>query len=295
MPQERPRRPYRWDLVTPDQLGALLDGTVPPSLFFLSDLVDCAGKVVARSGGGDLVFVGRSLDSMFDLLSGAFADDHGGVRLSRLPVSFSRDRVRPVPSLAWRARPLTPAERDQIRQMLAEIGLTPGSLARGRRPVAFADVVDRGTTFGDLFCVLREWIDEEHAQWDVIRRKLRFVGVTSRGTTSPHAYRWQQHASWTRSLPARAVVNVSLPYHGAWHYFADAQVKLTRSHRPDHWLADAEAPGHDDKIRQALAEAVALVSYGRGQEGRRALARVMAGEPAMSQPWLRSLVTKLNS
>jgi hypothetical protein len=293
--QESPRRPYRWDLVAPDQLGSLLDGTVSPSLFFLSDLVECAGKVVARSGGGVLVFVGRSLDSMFDLLSGAFADDHGGVSLSRLPVSFSRVRARSVSRLGWRGRPLAPAERDQIREMLAEIGLTPSSLARRRRPVAFVDVVAQGTTFGELFTVLREWIDEEHTQWDVIRRKLRFVGVTSRGKTSPKAYRWQQHASWTRSLPARAVMNVSLPYHWAWHYFGDVQVKLTRSHRPEHWLADAESPDRDDKTRQALAEAVALVSYGRSQEGRKALARVMAGEPAMSQAWLRSLVAKLNS
>jgi hypothetical protein len=66
--------PFRWDLVTPDRLGSLLDGTVQPSLWFLEELVDCAGKVVARGGNGDLVFVGRSLDSMFDLLSGALAD-----------------------------------------------------------------------------------------------------------------------------------------------------------------------------------------------------------------------------
>jgi hypothetical protein len=45
---------------------------------------------VARSGGGELVFVGRSLDSMFDLLSGALADAGGTVRLSRLPFSFQR-------------------------------------------------------------------------------------------------------------------------------------------------------------------------------------------------------------
>jgi hypothetical protein len=46
--------------------------------------------------------------------------------------------------------------------------------------------------------------------------------------------------------------------------------------------------------RQALAEAVALVSYGRSARGRRALAQATSGEPALAQPWLRSLVLKLN-
>ena len=55
--------PFRWDLVTPDQLGSLLHGGVPPDLWFLDDLVGCAGKVLARSGNGDPFFVGRSLDS----------------------------------------------------------------------------------------------------------------------------------------------------------------------------------------------------------------------------------------
>ena len=79
--------PFRWDLVTPDQLGSLLAGTTPPRLGFLDDLVSCAGRVVARSQDGDLFFVGRSLDSMFDLLGGAFAAAGIGMAVHRLPLS----------------------------------------------------------------------------------------------------------------------------------------------------------------------------------------------------------------
>jgi hypothetical protein len=76
-------QPFRWDLVTPDQLGSLLVGTAAPDLWFLDDLVACAGKVLARSGNGDLIFVGRSLDSMFDLLGGALADHRNDRHLRR--------------------------------------------------------------------------------------------------------------------------------------------------------------------------------------------------------------------
>ncbi|MGE5156290.1 MAG: hypothetical protein ACM3JP_02210 [Betaproteobacteria bacterium] len=70
--------------------------------------------------------------------------------------------------------------------------------------------MDRGETFTELFHVLRRWIDLDRGAWPVIRRKLRFVGVTWRTGTGPNAFRWQQHAAWTASLPAHSVLNVSL-------------------------------------------------------------------------------------
>ncbi|MFV2022630.1 hypothetical protein [Micromonospora sp. LOL_023] len=195
--------PFRWDLVTPDQLGTLLDGAVPPDLWFVDDLVSCAGKVLARSGNGDLYFVGRSLDSMFDLLGGVFAGPVGVQRLYRLPLSFQRSAARS--GSRWRWRPLTRAEVTQGRQFLGAVGLTPHALARRDRPAVLVDVVHRGATFTELFTLLRDWIDADREPWPVIRRKLRFVGVTSRTRTSPNTYRWQQHADWTRTLPAAAV------------------------------------------------------------------------------------------
>lgn len=145
--------------------------------------MSCAGKVLARSGNGDLVFVGRSLDSMFDLLGGALAGCRDDRRLSRVPLSFQRTRVGSWRQ--WRPRPLTPAEQAQAREILADAGVTPHGLARRRRPVTFVDVVSSGSTFTDLFDLLRAWIDEQRQSWPVVRRALRFVGVTSRTKTSP--------------------------------------------------------------------------------------------------------------
>jgi hypothetical protein len=282
--------PFRWDLVTPDQLGTLLDGGPPPDLWFLDDLVGCAGKVLARSGNGDLYFVGRSLDSMFDLFGGVLAEQAGVQRLHRLPLSFQRPAVGS--SRQWRRRPLTAVEMAQGRRFLTVVGLTPHALARRDRPAVLVDVVDGGSTFTELFTLLRDWIDQERQPWPVIRRKLRFVGVTSRRKTSPNTYRWQQHAAWTGTLPAAAVVNVSLQPR-VWSYFGDHQVKLTRSLRPDRWTVEADGPGRDERTRHALAEAAALVAYGRSRAGRHAVAQAVGRAPALRQSWLRTLVTNL--
>ncbi len=282
--------PFRWDLVTPDQLGSLLDGSATPDLWFLDELVMCAGKVVARSGNGDLVFVGRSLDSMFDLLSGAFAELAGGPELIRFPLSFAQTAWT---GSGWTYRPLTTADLAQARRILEALGITPHALARRARPITFVDVVGSGSTFRHVFDLLRDWVDDERESWPVIRRKLRFVGVTVRTKTSPNTWRWQQHAPWTRQLPATAVINVSLS-RGLSSYFGHIQDKLTRSFRPEHWRAETDGAGHDERTRAALAEAVALVAHGRSRSGRQALAGVLSGEPTLSQLWMRTLVRQLN-
>jgi hypothetical protein len=207
-------------------------------------------------------------------------------------VSFARGAV--PAGRRWRPRPFTAAETDRVRGFLADVGVTPHGLARRPRPVTFVDVVHGGGTFTDLFTLLRDWIDEERASWPVIRRKLRFVGVTIRRETGPNTWRWQQDVSWPRQLPARAVVNVSLDYR-VWSYLGDHQVKLTRCCRPEHWLAGAPGPARDERTRQAVAEAVAIVAHGRSRAGRQAIARAVAGEPALAEAWLRTLVTALNS
>jgi hypothetical protein len=268
--------PFRWDLQRPDQLGTLLDAAPAPSLSFLDDLVRCAALVVARSDDGDLVFVGRSLDSMFDLLGAALAGTPAGVGLRRLPLS----------RVSWWAE-----EPGATRDVLASLGLTPYELMRRRRPVVLVDVVYTGSTFVSLLGVVRDWVADERAQWDVVRLKLRFVGVTMRERPSPGTERWWQNPAWTRELPRRSVVSVSLDGF-VWSYFGDVQPKLTPPFLPGQ--RGSGRPRHDERTRRALAEAVALVEYGRSAEGRRALTRAMAGEPALAKPWLRSLIHQLN-
>jgi hypothetical protein len=282
--------PFRWDLITPDQLGTLADGVERPELWFIDDLIACAGKVLARSGNGDLIFVGRSLDSMFDLLGGALAGTSWSGRLYRLPLSFAVAGRRAGDQ--WRPGRISHAQREQARHMLADLGLSPYTLARRDRPATFVDVVHGGSTFTKLYGLLRPWIDSERESWTVIRRKLRFVGVTSRTKTSPNTFRWQQAAEWTRELPARAVLNVSLDRF-VWSYLGDSQVKLTRTFRPEQWLADADGPHRGGHTSKALAEALAIVEHGRTRTARSQLAQAMTNEPAIAEPWLRHLIGQL--
>jgi hypothetical protein len=234
---------------------------------------------------GELFFVGRSVDSVYDLLSGALSGTAWQQRLHQLPLSLA--------GLGGWFGDLGPAETRQLRTNLAAAGLDPSELARGRRPVVFVDIVSTGTTFENLHRELRGWAMDQRAAWDVIRRKLHFVGITRRTHTSPNTWRWQQHADWTADLPARAIRNISLDT-TVFSYFADRQVKLAPSFARWYWSdTGVTSPDHTAVTRQALAEAVALVEAGRVPATRNQLIQHIVAEPTITEPWLRALVREL--
>jgi len=140
---------------------------------------------------------------------------------------------------------------------------------------------------------LREWIYDEGAQWDVIRLKLRFVGIVWRSGRGFKTERWHQHAGWTAQLPPRAVVNVSVDY-GLASMLAGWQAKATSSFTPDDWVRPVRlGPRHSDRVLDALAEAVRVFDHGRDQAERDALVRRLAAEPAFADAWLRALALEL--
>ncbi|RLP93946.1 hypothetical protein EAD98_17295 [Micromonospora sp. CV4] len=264
--------PFRWNLVTPDRLGSFLDGDCHPDLWFAEELVDCSARVLARSGGGALYFVGRSMDSMYDLLTGVLADEP---RLMRLPFSSLSEAW--VPRDEW---------REEARLILTRCGVTPFRLARTGDPVSFVDIVSTGRTFESLYSLLRDWVEEQREPWDVVRRKIRFIGVVARGKTSPKTRRWQQRAGWTADLPSGAVSNVSMDP-SLYSYLAERQEKLTASFGPS--LREGVGIRRDSRVRYALAEAVALVAYGRRPETLATLVRNLSTQKPYPRKWLATL------
>jgi hypothetical protein len=94
--------PFRWNRVTPDQLGALLSGTSTPDLRFLGDLLACAGKVLARSRNGDLIFVGTPT-SCVSVLRG-WRSKPTGIRPARREQSRGSRHWAEAAARWWRAR-----------------------------------------------------------------------------------------------------------------------------------------------------------------------------------------------
>lgn len=278
--------PFRWDLTKREQLGGLLDG--PPPDYpdgFLDQLRETAAKVMARAGDADLVFVGRSPETMFDYLSGALAGLDRPRSLTLLQMSVRRASTDD----------LTEAELAPLLGYFRAEKLDPQAIASFGKAVRFVDVVASGGTFRWLVETLREWSERDGADWNVVRSRIGFVGLTERTRSSPNTHRWQQSAQWREVGQGIYVKNVSISW-ALWCQLASGSPKVTPSHWSRYWNdPEVERPFRHEQAHMALRGAVRLLETGASRDERLRLARLLAQQPEMRESWLRSLIVDLKA
>jgi hypothetical protein len=279
--------PFRWNLARREQLGSLVEGE-PAELHdgFVADLRDCCARVLAMAGDSRLVFVGRSPESLFDYLSGAFAGTGWEDRCVLLNVSMRSDSAEQVERQS-------PAALRALHRQLRALGLSPAEIASGERPTAFVDFLYQGQTYGHLVGLLAHWAAREGVDFAAVRRRLRLVGITERTKNSPNTWRWYQRLPWAAAFPRSALRSVSVDY-WFWTRLADYQPKVARTHPPRAWGGeDALTPPRDPEHVQALKFALAVHERGRERAERERLAAALAARPEMRNAWLRRLVLEL--
>ena len=279
--------PFRWDLTNRNHLGSLIDGEQAVSYPSFSDhLLSCCARVLAFGGDADLIFVGRSPESIFDHLSGLLFDTSWFDRLELLHFSM---RFREEEAI----RQEHPEAINAMRAYLRHLGLHPEGIATRVRPAAFIDLVLTGDTFGRLVTFLRNWTNSNEYDWNAVKRRMRLIGITEKTKTSPKTWRWQQKASWVSVLQSRSIKNVSIP-HALWHYLGNYQYKVSQSYTPSRW-GDSElsSPTYSEEQLKALRLAYNLFEFGRTKERRQQFISLLVNEPAMKHQWFRNLVQEI--
>lgn len=275
-------RPFRWDVSRPHALARLDASPAFLDAALLHDLRVCAARVIDAAGDADLVFVGRSPESLFDYLTGVLRGTAWQARLDLLAYSARRWPLRDV-------RAHFPGAVGALRAQFEAAGLAPDDLRVRTRPVVFVDLVASGETFARLNEFLEDWsrsLDLDPRAW---RRRVRFVGIVARGETSPTAWRWQQHAAWRRAYPPSATRSVAVPW-SLWDFLGNWQAKVTPSHSPSRWNDDARfEPPRERAHLEASHAASRLVTLGASREERARFARLLAAQPAVRDAWARAL------
>lgn len=281
-------RPFRWNVAKREQLGTLVERTASePYPGFVTELQHCCARIIALAGDADLVFIGRSPESIFDYLSGLLADTSWRERC--VLVNISMRNLSP-----GEIRGQFPSAITNMREQFQALQLAPQHIAVRSRPVALVDLVANGWTFENIANFLLLWAHEGDLDEASVRRKLRFVGMTDRRKTSPNTWRWQQHAPWTKQFRG-AIKNVSIS-RGLWTYLGDYQHKVSQWNPPWRWGAEElQRPQYDERTLEALRLALYLYTFGRSAEHRQAFARRLAAQPSMQQPWFRSLLREVRS
>lgn len=288
-PIQRPTAPipFRWDPSRREQLGRILEGPAAESYpEFVADLRRCCARVVAAAGDSDLVFVGRSPESLFDYLTGALRVTSHASRLTLVNLSLRLSPPRQV-------RRDYPGAIDAVRAHLDALGLSPRAVASRPRPLAFVDLIYTGATLGGLVDLLLDWAGDAGVDEKAVLRRLRFVGITWTKKPSPNAERWKTQCAWVRRFRPSAVSSVSVPYH-LWTYLGDYQPTVARTNPPSRWADDAVSrPPRAEHHLAAVRFAARIAALAGEREERLALASELASQRAMRFDWFRSLVTEL--
>ncbi|MEO0617900.1 MAG: hypothetical protein AAFZ01_01325 [Pseudomonadota bacterium] len=281
-----PVLPFRWDMSRREQLGQLVPGNPRSALCHDEEFIATAGKIIARTAASRMVFVGRSPESWFDLLSGSFADEADAPLLTLLRYS----------NRSWGTASLARDHPRALRAMktyLTSESLAPDAIIAAPAPICFIDLVADGGTFEALCDLLCAWAEEAKQDVAALRAKIAFLGITSRTKNSPNTWRWYQAPSWAEKFSSRQLTSISISPE-LWDHLGNRQAKVTPSHPYWRWADPVQAqPPRGEKTSQALERAMALYDFGRSRAGRRALAEAITRSREMSAPETRRLVAVL--
>jgi hypothetical protein len=305
----------------PEKLGTLLEedinvGTTgsndsPAPVYridydgFLDALLACAARTIALAGDSDLVIVGRSPESLFDLLSGLLAETSWQKEPSQRLTLLRYSRGHTQTALIRRKLPEVSAA---FRTYMDILGLSPEKLIIRERPIALIDIICNGDTMHQLLLLIREWAVEERVDWPAVRRKLRVVGIIRRQDQISPRPRWKQRrdgrtgrwcwrtkADWIDELLERGALREVAIASRLWEFLGDYQAKSTPSYSPDDWGTETAArPSHEPYHLAGLRAARRLYAAGCTPETRERFASLLSCEKlAMREAWCRRLVQEV--
>lgn len=267
--------PFQWNTGNPRLGRRLRQRGRPPRLSAAQKehLLRAAAQVLRATGDADLVFVGRSLENLHDLISGLLVRTSWYDRTQRLQVSMR----------GWSVEKSERIER--LWPCLRARNLTPAQILRRERPVALIDVIYTGGTFKALLELFRVGVDGEDT-WLAVQDRLRFVCLVAEAhpVDDPDAF------EWAAGLKAEQVRRIPIDWR-LWDYLADLQTKTTRSYVPFGWweAVPTRAPIDPRRLRAAR---LARSLYRLGERSRRRIAQALERPPA-SEPWRAALIREL--
>jgi len=277
--------PFRWNLKRREQLGELLVGDSELAYpDYEHELMDCAVKVVARSSNRKIIFVGRSPENIFDLLSGVFGNSTQESDIGLLNISNRFQDIQQIKNTH-------PRSIMALKEYFTELEIAPKQLLDSEKGICFADLVAYGGTFEQLFLFLRLWSEDERHDFHSIVRKIGFIGITQRQKNSPNTWRWQQNADWVANNKDLYIKNVSVPT-SLWDYLGNRQKKVARTNVPEYWgESEIMNPPRDENNLKSLRQAYHI--YLKGIDQKKYISSQLSQTAEIREPWLRQLAKEI--
>jgi len=279
--------PPPWTELRDSVLERLVNEARPYEFYgFRQELLEACAAVVAASASNDLVFVGRSPENLYDLLSALFKRTRRAPRLSLAPFSMRTGESGAAASLSQTNEEAIAG----LQHHFSSLGLLPADLAENSRSVSFVDCVGWGTTLCNFEEMLEILAERQSINFASVSAKIRYIGLTKSSLGWTH-WRNDEKSKGVKFFEEDRATVVPLSSK-LWNHLADWQPKTLESYGPDQWAQPVEIPSIDEDRAAAISLAVDLRRFGRSRDVRRAFA-AMLSRLNDNQPWLSSLIGEL--
>lgn len=276
-------KPFRWNMARSHLMRRLGNGRASAIPGYQRDrLLRCGVNVLRAGGDADFVFVGRSLESVYDLLSGALSRTSWYDRLQLLQLSLKKHSPEEF-------HQRYPKRAATLQSYFRSCRLTPQQIMERPRPVVFVDLVDSGSTFDNLSRLLRFW-SAGSTDWHTVRERLSWVAVLSEKPPDNGTHWHRSRSKWTGEFDSAQIQRVFLNTR-LWCFLADQQEKTTESYTPQRW-GDPRVARAPDRSEFLDAARGARELYREGEKSRRRIAALL-DEPPPPVPSIASLAREL--
>lgn len=266
--------PFRWNFDRHNEVGRRLLSVELPlySERFVNDLLELGARVLFHARRDRLAFVGRSPESVYDLLCGLFADSAIRKRLWLLPFSMRASSLASV-------RRDDPGAIEALRNHLSSLQLDPPSIVARDGSISFIDLVESGETYLNLLDFYSAWATDAGIGWRAIRGKLHAIALVRADYASNRPSCWIRRDPMSRFAGVIRTTTLGIS-RSLWWYLAVDQPKVTKSHVPARWRTPVTA----DELRSArfwtgARAALFLRDLGRSPEVRRRFQRLLRARP----------------
>ena len=250
---------------------------------YSKNTVAIAAQTLALCRDGELFFIGRSAESVYDFLWGALDRLTWQSRLHLVVISTRNYEGYPA---------LTAQQKKGIQTYLTHLGLHPKQIIQRKRRTCLVDFVYSGWTIDAFLLLMQEWTKECRLSLADMQSKIECILFQQEGENREDLCNadFVNYYGWGR----RSLHLVTVP-HNFWYDATENVKKTLDSYTINDW-GDAEGirmlhPDNNSGDRNMLF----FREYGQSYKGKAELRKAMILQKrAMSYRWFYTILSGLN-
>ncbi len=251
---------------------------------YIKDIIETSAKILNYCRDGDIFFIGRSPENIYDFLLGAL-DSPWKDRLHLVLISMAGYEDY---------NSLSSMQKSSIQSYLTNCGLHPQAIISRKRRTCLVDFVCRATTIDNFLLFMGKWVLEEKLSLGDMQSKIETILIQKQSdfkSSNNELYdaHYINYYGWGKNSLHVFPVTDSF-----WLDCCDNLEKITLSYVVDAWGDSEYIEAMNYPDHKGKEHAYVSYLYGQSKRGRKFLISHIIKQDSMRFLWFRSIISLLN-